>query len=98
MRSRREPLPCRYAAINRCMSPDSRIYTRFFDLGLTTSRRHFSTYWLGSAGNYLCLRGERGPSADVLIELFQRLWREGRLPLAFHVGWSILWMTQEARR
>lgn len=77
---------------------DSSIYNLFHRRRLTTSRRHFSTYWLAAADNYLCLRGERGPSADVLVGLFQRLWREGRLMLAIQVGWSILWMTQEARR
>ncbi|WP_312217606.1 hypothetical protein, partial [Brevundimonas sp.] len=65
---------------------------------LTTSRRHFSAHWLGTAENYLCIRGERGPSADVLVVLFQRLWRENRFLLAIYVGWSILWMTQKTRQ
>jgi hypothetical protein len=81
------------------MNPaDSSLYSLFHRRRLTTSRRHFSTHWLGMSDNYLCLRGERGPSADVLVGLFQRLWREGRIVLALHVGWLILWMTSEDRR
>lgn len=77
---------------------DSSLYHHFHRRGLTTSRRHFSTQWLGAADNYLCLRGKREPSADLLVSLFQRLCRDGRFMLAIHVGWSILWMTREARR
>lgn len=77
---------------------DSSIYHQFHRRGLATSHRQFSSHWLGTAENYLCLRGARGPSADVLVGLFQRLWREGRLLLAVQVGWSILWMDAEARR
>jgi len=76
---------------------DSSLYTRFHRLGLTSSRRHFSSRWLSTADNYLCLRGDRGPSADVLVGLFQRLWREGRILLAVEVGWTILWMPERAR-
>lgn len=74
------------------------IYHHFERLGLTDSRRHFSSAILGRAANYLCLRGERGPSADALIELFQTLWREGRLMLAARVAWAVLWLPEEARR
>ncbi len=77
---------------------DSSLYTRFHRRGLTTSRRDFSSRWLRAADNYLCLRGNRGPSADILVGLFQRLWREGRLILAIEVGWTVLWLEQEARR
>ena len=77
---------------------DSSLYRQFHRRGLAISQRQFSSHWLGTAENYLCLRGERGPSAAVLIRLFQRLWREGRLLLAVQVGWSILWMTEETRR
>ena len=77
---------------------DSSLYTRFHRRGLTTSQRDFSSRWLGTADNYLCLRADRGPSAAVLVGLFQRLWRQGRLLLAIQVGWSILWLDQEARR
>lgn len=74
------------------------IYHHFQRLGLTDSRRHFSSAWLGRAENYLCLRADRGPSADALIELFQTLVREGRLMLAARVGWAALWLPKEARR
>ena len=74
------------------------IYHHFFSRGLTDSQRHFSSAWLGRAENYLCLRSERGPSADALIELFQTLWREGRLLLAARVAWAVLWLKPEARR
>ncbi|MDA0743074.1 MAG: hypothetical protein O3A72_04445 [Proteobacteria bacterium] len=77
---------------------DSSLYHHFYRRGLTTSRRQFSKQWLAAADNYLCLRGDRGPSADVLVGLFQRLWCERRLMLAVHVGWSILWMKPESRR
>lgn len=74
------------------------IYHHFFERGLTGSHRHFSSAYLGRAENYLCLRGERGPSADALIELFQSLWREGRFLLAARVAWAVLWLKPEARR
>lgn len=74
------------------------IYHYFLKRGLTDSRRHFSSAWLGRAENYLCLRGERGPSADALIALFQTLWREGRFMLAARVAWAVLWHPEEARR
>jgi len=74
------------------------IYHHFQTQGLTASRRHFSAAWLGRAENYLCLRGDRGPSADAMIELFQTLVREGRLMLAMRVGWAVLWLPEEARR
>jgi hypothetical protein len=73
------------------------IYRLFHQRGLTTSQRRFSVDWLGAAPNYIALRGARPPSADVLIGLFQRLWREGRLLLAIKVGWIILWMPESAR-
>lgn len=73
------------------------IYRLFYQRGLTTSQRRFSVDWLGAAPNYLVLRGERGPSANTLIGLFQRLWRDGRLLLAMKVGWTILWMPEAAR-
>ena len=74
------------------------IYHHFLERGLTDSRRHFSSAWLGRAVNYLCLRSGRGPSADALIELFQTLWREGRLVLAARVAWAVLWLPEGARR
>lgn len=74
------------------------IYQHFFARGLTDSQRHFSSAWLNRAENYLCLRAGRGPSADALIDLFQTLWREGRLVLAARVAWAVLWLKPEARR
>lgn len=79
--------------INNSMThADNSLYHLFLERGLTRSRRHFSHHWLGAAENYVALRGERGPSANALIGLFQRLWRQGRLLLAIRVGWTILWM------
>lgn len=77
---------------------DISIYHLFRRIGLTTSQRRFSVDWLGAAPNYTALRGARPPSPDVLIGLFQKLWREGRLLLAVRIGWSILWLPEEARR
>lgn len=74
------------------------IYRLFHRRGLTDSQRHFSSAWLGCAENYLCLRAGRGPSADVLIALFQTLVREGRFMLAARVAWAVLWLPEEARR
>lgn len=76
---------------------DISIYHLFQQRGLTRSRRDFSSRWLNSAENYLALRGERGPSANVLIGLFQKLWAQGRLLLAVQVGWLILWMSEADR-
>ena len=73
------------------------IYQHFHRYGLCGSKREFSAM-LNRAENYMCLRGERGPSADALIELFQTLWREGHLVLAARVAWAVLWLKPEARR
>ncbi len=73
------------------------IYQHFLTHRLVASKREFSAM-LNRAENYLCLRGERGPSADALIELFQTLWCQGRLVLAVRVAWTILWLKPEARR
>ena len=59
--------------------------------GLTSSLRHYSTEWLGTASNYACLRGARGPSERALIHLFQRLWTTGRYILACRVARALLW-------
>lgn len=74
------------------------IYHHFLKRGLTDSRRHFSSAWLNRAENYLCLRSDRGPSADALIELFQTLVREGQFMLAARVAWAALWLKPGARR
>lgn len=76
---------------------DLSLYHLFKRSGLTTSQRRFSVDWLGAAPNYVALRGTRSPSADVLVGLFQKLWREGRLLLAIRVGWTILWMPEASR-
>ena len=83
--------------ISMTQHADISLYHHFRTLNLSRSRRHFSSHWLGAAENYLALRGERGPSANVLIGLFQRLWREGRLLLAVRVGWMLLWMPESSR-
>lgn len=77
---------------------DISIYRLFHQRGLTRSHRHFSQAWLGAAPNYMALRRTRPPSLGVLIGLFQRLWREGRLLLAVRVAWTVLWLPPEARR
>ncbi len=74
------------------------IYHYFLERGLTDSRRHVSSAWLGRAENYMCLRSGREASPDALIELFQTLVREGKLMLAARVGWAVLWLKPEARR
>ena len=80
------------------MSTGREIYQQFERRGLTHSRRHFSREWLGTAENYTSIRAERGPSADVMIGAFQKVWREGRIGLAVRLAWMILWMPPEARR
>lgn len=61
---------------------------------LTHSLRDFSSYYLGMAENYACLRGDRPPSERALIHLFRRLWSEAHYILAVRVAWAILWETQ----
>ena len=85
--------------INISMSQaDISIYRVFKRAGLTTSQRRFSADWLGTAENYLGLRGHRGPSANILVGLFQRLWARRRFLLAIRVAGMILCMPSEARR
>lgn len=69
---------------------DSSLYHLFERRGLTNSRRHFSTDWLGAAPNYMALRRDRPPSTDVLVALFQKLWHRGAFTLAARVAWIIL--------
>ena len=76
--------------------PAQSVYHLFRTKNLTRSKRHFSAYWLNCAENYLVLRGERGPSANALVGLFQTLWRQGRLLLAVRVGWTILWLPESS--
>lgn len=77
--------------------PDSSLYHLFAARGLTHSRRHFSSDWLGAAPNYMALRRDRPPSKDVLVALFQKLWRRGAYILAARVAWIILCSTGRAR-
>lgn len=70
------------------------LYQHFKSRGLVQSRRDFSRL-VGRAENYMCLRAGRAgreASADVLVGLFQNLWREGRLVLAVRVAWAVLWL------
>ena len=67
------------------------IYHELVRKGLTSSLRDYSSYYLGRAENYACIRGDRSPSEQSLIFLFRRLWSEGHLMLAAMVGWFILW-------
>jgi hypothetical protein len=76
---------------------DSSLYRLFERRGLTRSRRHFSADWLGAAPNYMALRRDRPPSTDVLVALFQKLWRRGAFILATQVAWIILRSTGGAR-
>lgn len=72
---------------------DTDFYLLLAKRGLTTSQRDFSTYYLSMAPNYMCLRGDRGPSERALINLFRRLWDERRYWLAARIAWAILFET-----
>lgn len=67
------------------------LYRHLAQRKLTHSLRDFSSYYLGMAENYACLRGDRPPSERALIHLFRRLWRDGHYILAVRVAWAILW-------
>lgn len=71
-------------------STGSCLYSQLQKKGLTHSKRHFSRVWLRRADNYLCLRGERGPSLDAQGDLFRALLRAGRLILAARVACAML--------
>ena len=71
---------------------DLDFYRALAERGLTTSLRDYSSYYLGMAENYACLRDERGPSERALINLFRRLWEERHYLLAARVAWTILWV------
>lgn len=66
-------------------------YTLLARRGWTTSHRDYSSYYLGMAENYACLRGDRGPSERALINLFRRLWEERRYFIALRVARAVLW-------
>jgi len=73
------------------MRTDHDIYYQLARRGLTKSQRDYSSYYLGMAENYACLRGDRGPSERALVNLFRRLWGERHYILAAKVAWLILW-------
>lgn len=73
----------------------SNFYHELESRGLVVSLRDYSSYYLGMAENYACLRGERGPSARGLINLFQRLWEEHRYLLALRVARHLLFAPPE---
>ena len=71
------------------MITGSNIYSELKRRGLSHSRRHASRDFFGSADNYLCLRGDRGPSERALIYLFRRLWPTHPI-FALRIAWMIL--------
>lgn len=73
------------------MTSGMELYHQLARRGWTTSQRDFSTYYLGMAANYVCLRGERAPSERAMINLFRRLWAERHHIFAARVAWLILW-------
>lgn len=66
----------------------SDIYNALLRRRLTTSQRHFSTYWCGRAANYLALGG--GISTDAKLMIFRKLVARRRWLLAARVGWLVL--------
>ena len=66
----------------------SNLYEHMLERGLTTSQRHFSTYWCDRAPNYLALGA--GLSEGAMISVFRNLVAEGRWMLAFRVAHMIL--------
>ena len=69
-------------------------YRQLARRGLTHSLRDYSSYYLGMAENYACLRGRRGPSERARINLFRRLWEERHFIIAARVACVILWGDQ----
>ena len=66
--------------------------------GLTHSRRHYSTEWLGLAPNYACLRGDRPPSEAATLTLIRKLLDRRRYILAAHVLRVLIWPYQPDRK
>lgn len=64
------------------------LFTLLVRHGLTTSQRHFSSYWCDRASNYLALG--TGLSDGAKISVFRKLVSEGRWLLAFRVAHMIL--------
>jgi hypothetical protein len=57
------------------------IYLAVQARGLTRSKRHFSTFYLGSAPNYISDAGFDGCSARTLLHLYRRLGEEAQADL-----------------
>jgi len=68
------------------------LYTLMLNRRLTSSQRHFSSYWCERAPNYLAL--QNGISASVMITVFRNLVTEGRWLMAFRVAHMILFGTR----
>lgn len=64
------------------------LYTLMHRRGLTTSQRHFSSYWCDRAPNYLALG--TGLSDGARIAVFRRLVAECRWLMALRVAHMIL--------
>lgn len=64
------------------------LYEHMLQRGLTTSQRHFSTYWCDRAPNYLALGN--GLSESALIAVFRNLVAQGRWATALRVAHMIL--------
>lgn len=72
------------------------LYAAFERRKLTSSQRHFSTYWCARAPNYLALGG--GISTDAKLSIFRRLIARQRWGLAIWVGWLVLFGEPGAAR
>lgn len=64
------------------------LYTLLLNRRLTTSQRHFSSYWCERAPNYVALHN--GISDSAMITVFRNLVAEGRWLIAFRVAHMIL--------
>lgn len=74
------------------------LFTLLRARGLTQSYRHFSTFWLGGAPNYACLRGDRLPSDAAMVRLIRLLIDHRRYFLAACVLRMLLWPDRPDRR
>lgn len=73
--------------------PMTNLYGTLLRQRLTTSQRHFSTYWCGRAPNYLALGS--GISIDAKLTIFHKLLARRRWLLAARVGWLVLFGPRE---
>jgi hypothetical protein len=71
------------------------LYAELFRKNLTSSKRHFSTYWCSRAPNYLALGG--GLSTDAKLTVFRRLIAQRQWILAVQAGWLVLFGEGEVR-